>query len=306
MTTPRPALFGEILFDRFPDGSRVLGGAPLNVAAHLAQLGARPILVSQVGRDDAGEEALARLEALGIETSGIGRSDDLPTGEVDVTFDGTEPRFEIVADRAWDAIVLEPALAARIASEASLLYHGVLAARSPASRTTLERLRRLSGLPLFVDLNLRPPWTPVDRARRLAAGATCLKVSRDELASLTGAAAVETVEALESQAGEARRELGIERMFVTWGERGAWRFALGRPIEHAAAEPLVAEGEGDSVGAGDALAAALILGTLLGWNDAQSLARGAELAAAVCEIRGAIPAGPEFYVALRRRWELAG
>jgi len=28
-------IFGEVLFDHFPDGSRVLGGAPFNVAWHL-------------------------------------------------------------------------------------------------------------------------------------------------------------------------------------------------------------------------------------------------------------------------------
>jgi fructokinase len=28
-------VFGEVLFDYFPDGSRVLGGAPFNVAWHL-------------------------------------------------------------------------------------------------------------------------------------------------------------------------------------------------------------------------------------------------------------------------------
>ena len=30
----RPVVFGEVLFDCFPDGSRVLGGAPFNVAWH--------------------------------------------------------------------------------------------------------------------------------------------------------------------------------------------------------------------------------------------------------------------------------
>jgi len=36
----RPVLFGEVLFDHFPDGSEVLGGAPFNVAWHLQGLGA--------------------------------------------------------------------------------------------------------------------------------------------------------------------------------------------------------------------------------------------------------------------------
>ena len=38
----RPVVFGEVLFDCFEDGSKVLGGAPFNVAWHLAGFGAEP------------------------------------------------------------------------------------------------------------------------------------------------------------------------------------------------------------------------------------------------------------------------
>ena len=34
-TITSPVVFGEVLFDCFPDGSAVLGGAPFNVAWHL-------------------------------------------------------------------------------------------------------------------------------------------------------------------------------------------------------------------------------------------------------------------------------
>ena len=43
--------FGEILFDIL-SGQRKLGGAPLNVAAHLAKLGFKGSIVSSVGDDD--------------------------------------------------------------------------------------------------------------------------------------------------------------------------------------------------------------------------------------------------------------
>ena len=46
-------IFGECLFDHFPDGDRV-GGAPLNVARHLWALGQQPLLVSRVGQDGEG------------------------------------------------------------------------------------------------------------------------------------------------------------------------------------------------------------------------------------------------------------
>ena len=47
----RPAVFGEVLFDCFADGTRVLGGAPFNVAWHLQAFGEAPLFVSRVGDD---------------------------------------------------------------------------------------------------------------------------------------------------------------------------------------------------------------------------------------------------------------
>ena len=35
-------VFGEVLFDVFPDGKQVLGGAPFNVAWHLQAFGIAP------------------------------------------------------------------------------------------------------------------------------------------------------------------------------------------------------------------------------------------------------------------------
>ena len=45
-------IFGEVLFDCFPDGREVLGGAPFNVAWHLHAFGQSPVFVSRVGDDE--------------------------------------------------------------------------------------------------------------------------------------------------------------------------------------------------------------------------------------------------------------
>jgi len=76
-------------------------------------------------------------------------------------------------------------------------------------------------------------------------------------------------------------------------------------VEHARATPLDRSRLVDSVGAGDAMAAVLVLGALRGWTAARALVRGGELAAAVCTIRGAIPADGAFYEPFRRRWGIA-
>ena len=49
--------FGEILWDCLPSGKHA-GGAPFNVAAHLAQIGVSSALISCVGRDPLGDEIL--------------------------------------------------------------------------------------------------------------------------------------------------------------------------------------------------------------------------------------------------------
>jgi fructokinase len=56
MSHSGPLVFGEVLFDCFPDGTEVLGGAPFNVAWHLQGFGLSPLLVSRVGNDARGQQ----------------------------------------------------------------------------------------------------------------------------------------------------------------------------------------------------------------------------------------------------------
>ena len=84
----RPLIFGEVLFDAFPDGSRVLGGAPFNVAWHLRALGLDPLLVSRVGADGAGDEVLRAMHDWQLDVSGVQRDPNHPTGRVPVTLEG--------------------------------------------------------------------------------------------------------------------------------------------------------------------------------------------------------------------------
>ncbi|MGH7855785.1 MAG: PfkB family carbohydrate kinase, partial [Candidatus Binatia bacterium] len=95
MELGRPIVFGEVLFDRFADGSRRPGGGPLSVAVHLAGLGADPLLISRVGRDASGERLLLELARFDVDTSGVQVDLRRPTGRVDVTIADDEPRFEV-------------------------------------------------------------------------------------------------------------------------------------------------------------------------------------------------------------------
>jgi fructokinase len=58
-------LFGEILWDII-DSKPYIGGAPFNLAAHLAKMGCKSTLISSVGKDALGRKALkeAKKEVL--------------------------------------------------------------------------------------------------------------------------------------------------------------------------------------------------------------------------------------------------
>ena len=69
----RPVVVGEVLFDLFPDDSRVLGGAPFNLAWHLQALGLEPLLITRVGADLEGAEVLEAMARWGLDRGGSWR-----------------------------------------------------------------------------------------------------------------------------------------------------------------------------------------------------------------------------------------
>ena len=158
----RACIFGEVLFDRFPDGRRVLGGAPFNVAWHLRAFGEDPYLVSRVGDDEDGAAVRAAMRAWGMDEAGLQTDPRLPTGRVQVTIEAGEPAYDIVCPAAWDAIEA-PTRERSGSPPCALLYHGSLALRSGPSRRACQSLREAGPGTVFVDVNLRPPWWDRER-----------------------------------------------------------------------------------------------------------------------------------------------
>jgi fructokinase len=286
----RPLIFGEVLFDGFPDGSRILGGAPFNVAWHLRALGLEPWLVSRVGMDAAGDEVLAAMLGWGMDISGVQRDPDHPTGRVEISFAAGQPSYAILPDQAHDYI-LPPDVLAGI----GLIYHGSLALRGSVSRQALAGIRVRCPAPVFVDVNLRAPWWDAGTLAGLLDGARWCKLNGDELATLAGPGEPKTA---------ARRLIerhGLEHVFVTLGAAGALALGADGACQHVAPAGDVAVV--DTVGAGDAFAAVLIAGILQDWPIPLTLARGQQLASAVCGLRGALPRGRLFYQELLMHWE---
>lgn len=281
----RPLIFGEVLFDCFPDGARVLGGAPFNVAWHARALGLDPLLVSRVGTDAAGDAVLAAMRGWQMDLSGIQRDPDHPTGQVAVTLAAGQPSYAILPDQAYDHIA-PPAAPAGVA----LVYHGTLALRHPSARAALAQVCADTGAPVFVDVNLRDPWWDEATVRARLDAARWCKLNDQELALLAGPG--EPVAA-------ARRLIdrhGLAQVVVTLGAAGA--FALGADGLLANVAPDRRVAVVDTVGAGDAFAAALIAGLLGGWPVPVTLRRAQQLASGICARRGAIAHEPDVYRAV--------
>ena len=291
----RPILIGEVLFDSFPDGSQVLGGAPFNVAWHLQAMGFEPLLVSRVGRDRLGDRILDAMLEWGLDTAAIQRDPDRPTGTVEVSLDDG-PRFEIVPDRAWDALDGRTASAALADIDGALLYHGTLIARSDQAATAVQTLRSISGLPVFLDVNLRDPWWSAAAVRRMLFGTRWLKLNVDEL------------DALDDEARDAdppdrlravRIRYALDTVVLTRGSEGATAVSADVAIDGTAPQPprIV-----DSVGAGDAFSAVWIAGLLSGWPWRTTFDRAMAFASLVCGHRGAVIPDRSVYTTLVEAW----
>ena len=132
--------FGEIIWDVFPDGDAVIGGAPLNFAAHAIKCGAKASLLSAVGNDALGEKALKELQRLGVSTDFVGKS-DLATGRCIVSLNNGAPSYKVCRPAAYDRISLTQEAVDSINRESfDAFCFGTLAAREPVSRKALQRV----------------------------------------------------------------------------------------------------------------------------------------------------------------------
>ncbi|SDW18824.1 PfkB family carbohydrate kinase [Thiocapsa roseopersicina] len=294
-------IFGEVLFDCFPGGRRVLGGAPFNVAWHLRAFGAAPRLISAVGDDPQGEQVRRAMQDWGMDTSSLQTDPDHATGEVRVMLEDGEPTYEIIPDRAFDHIRADD-----LPPAGELLYHGTLALRRPVSAATLNALKGRGHGIRFLDVNLRDPWWSLDVTRGLLQDADWVKLNRSELVLLSDGSGSNDADAdaddgqLTALASAFLAQHGLTGLVVTLGGDGA--FALGRETAPVRVAPAPALAVKDTVGAGDAFASVLILGIIRGWPLATTLERAQSFASRIVEQHGATAADPALYGPYLNQW----
>jgi fructokinase len=287
-------IFGEVLFDHFPDGSRVLGGAPFNVAWHLQAFGQSPHFISRIGSDPEGLEIVALMDAWGMNREALQIDGKHPTGSVRVMISDGEPHYEIVEDCAYDFI--DEALLEGKDTQ-GILYHGSLAIRNPVARAALKAIKARHQGKIFIDVNLRPPWWRPLTLLPLLDDANWVKLNEDELDLLCPES-----DGLEATMLEFCELFDLETLVVTRGEEGA--VAYDRQQQHfVAVKPPESIAVVDTVGAGDAFSAVLLLGLSKQWPLETTLERAQAFACAVVGKRGATVADREFYRAFSEQWE---
>lgn len=278
---------GELLWDVFTEGAR-LGGAPANFAFHAGAMGAEAYVVSRVGADDLGARALSELRASGLDSHYVQVDPRYPTGTVSVTLakDGI-PAYVIHEDAAWDHIEVVPEVL-DLAAAADAVCFGSLGQRSPGSgnavRSILDGTRK--DCLRVLDINLRQSFYGRDVLSALLGKSAILKLNLEELAVL---ARLFDLPDGEAEAVDRLLDLfSLDFVALTKGDQGSRLRSRNADSSHPGIRVRVV----DTVGAGDAFTAALVIGVLQR-KDLDIINEEANrLAAAACTRSGAMSAFP--------------
>lgn len=306
-STGAVVVFGEALVDDF-GSEQIVGGAPFNVARHLAAFMAPQLMITRIGDDHAGALVRAEFERFAMSEAGLQADPLEETGRVLVERGPKGHRFSILPNQAYDFIDREQALGAMAAVKTGLVYFGTLGQRHERARGALGAVLEASQAPRFLDLNLRDGQYDERRVTRALQAANIVKVNEEELQALFGwyfsigpedpPLATEQVHA---SCQSLLRMFSLDALIVTLGHRGAVYFGADGQVlttRDTPAPPFVI----DTVGAGDAFSAIFLLGKVRGWPLEVALARANEFAGAICAIPGAVPGDMGFYEKWMGRW----
>jgi len=294
VTAPGIVALGEPLYElnRRPDGLYLpgFGGDTLNVAIAAARLGARAAYVTRLGGDVFGDELAALMQREGLDTSGVARDPDAPTGLYFVTHGASGHVFTYRRAGSAASLMRPGDIAPQRFSGVGFFHaSGISQAISDSAAETVASaigLARAAGARVSFDTNYRPRLWPVSRARpaiaRAAAAAHVLKTSAEDCEALIGTGDPAAI------AGHFLG-LGAEAVIVTLGAEGV---ALATAAERCRL-PGFRVAAVDATGAGDAFTGAL-LAELIRGEPLAAAARFANAAAALSTLGyGAIAPLPD-------------
>jgi len=279
---------GEVLWDLLPSGPQP-GGAPANFACHARQLGAGAQVITRVGNDGYGRKILEHLQEMGIRNGTVQVDDRLPTGTATVALDDSGlPQFTIQDNVAWDALSCTDA-ALEAVQRANAVCFGTLAQRSRGAAAAIRQL--LAAAPpsslRVLDVNLRQGFYSREVIVESLKRADVFKLNDHELAVLSPL--LELIGSPRQRIEQLVRQFDLQVVALTRGEQGSLLHQAGRWSDSPGSRIDVV----DTVGAGDAFTAALVLG-LLNRCRLEDIHRAAvDVASFVCSRAGATPVLPD-------------
>ncbi|MFH1311207.1 MAG: PfkB family carbohydrate kinase [Nanoarchaeota archaeon] len=274
-------VFGEILWDIFPDGKK-LGGAPLNFSYYFQKQRGNPKLISAVGKDKLGEKALKQIKALGIDTSYI-KQINKQTGRVEFSLYEKKHIFDIIRETAWEYI--EYPWNNSLIENSQGLYFGTVSRNSEQNRKTLDKLlEKYENKLIFFDLNLRQGFYNLKDIRELIKRATYLKLNEEEVIILRNNKLI---------AGSTFKEMAYSLVdnynltgcCITLGSKGVIGGDKNQIIK---VDGICAKDGGDSIGCGDAFSATWLACLLKGMGMKESFYKANKIGSRVASERGAI------------------
>jgi fructokinase len=242
--------FGEVLWDILPSGA-VPGGAPMNVAYHLKQLGQHPTIITRIGNDEMGSSLKKYFSDLNVNTDYFQIDNQFETGKVFAKLmPDNEVSYDIVSPSAWDFITLEDNLN-DLVSQSDYFIYGSLASRSAMSKKTLFQLLAIAPVKIL-DINLRKPHYDKQILEELLHQADILKLNESELEFITGW--FSNYSGIEERVKVISERFGIEHIIVTLGGDGAYMYMNNQSWWHKGYKVEVE----DTIGSGDAFLAGVI------------------------------------------------
>lgn len=277
---------GEILWDVFESGEH-LGGAAFNFAAHAARLGHAVHFISAVGADERGRRALEQAARLGLSPRYIRCVPQQATGVVSVTVDAAgQPAFTIHRPAAYDFPELSPQELHQLSAQSpAWIYFGTLAQMSPQTKELTFRLIESNpAARRFYDVNLRANSYEPALVLELLTRASLVKLNEQEVRTLEEVFG-RPHRSLEDFCRRHLERFAWEGVCVTRGAQGCALLVGGEYLEAPGYRVQVA----DTVGAGDAFAAAFLHGLGCGWPAREVADFANRVGALVASRRGAIP-----------------
>lgn len=215
--------FGEVVWDIIPNG-KVLGGTPSNMVFRCNSFNEKGFLLSRVGDDDLGNEALDKLQELKISDNNVQIDNEFATGTVHISFENDhESRYIVTPDVAFDHIEFS-AEALKLVRDADCLFYGLLSQRFGISKNTLRELIKESPDSLhFFDLKLFEHFFNAKVVERLLECSNIVRIKEKEISFLSKELGLNGDD-LNVFSSELSKKYNIDIILVTRGQKGVFAY----------------------------------------------------------------------------------